>query len=131
LRQERGHPAALSLVGVAVLAGTIAVTAAHVAATSQRAVTGLYSPAGTAFPLNSAAPLVDLAPDDDETARDLKKRAADVKGAAVANLLTHVHFSLVLAPETRPVPPAHITSLGPRAPPHARNFDLWRPAWQA
>ena len=129
MRQERGHPAALSLAGVAVLAGALALATAHVAATTQPAAVGLSSPAGTVFPLYGAAPAVDLAPNDDETARELKKRVADVKGAAVANLPARVHFALVLAPEAQPVPPAHITfSLGPRAPPHARNFEFWRPA---
>jgi hypothetical protein len=130
LQQDRGHPAALSLLGVAVLAGAAAIATSYVAAPQAESIGPLLS-SGSLLPTFGPAP-VDLVPDDDETARELKNRVADANGTAVTSALAHLDFALAVAPKAQLVAPGRTTfSLGPRAPPHARNFDRRRPAWQA
>lgn len=114
------------------LAGIFAVVASHVAATPSGAPVVPFSPSGVLSPLFAAAPVVDLSPDDDETARELKDRTT-VDGAAPSNgRLADVHLFFADTPEAESAPTGRIAfSLGPRAPPRAHNFDLRRLAWQA
>jgi hypothetical protein len=133
LQQDRGHPAALYLHGAAVLAGIVAAVASHVVATASASVAAPLSPSGLLSPLLAAAPVVDLSPDDDETARELKDRAANADAGAASNgRLNTVRFFFAHIPEAEFAPAGRFAfSLGPRAPPRGRNVNLRRLAWQA
>ena len=132
MQQDRGLPAALWH-GIAMLAGILAVAASQVVATASASTGASPSPFSALLPLFAAAPVVDLSPDDDETARELKARFGTSDGAAVASeRLNDIHFFQATTPAASSEAAGTSTfSLGPRAPPPARNFDLRRLAWQA
>ncbi len=93
----------------------------------------MVSSTETLFPLLDAVPVVDLAPADDETARDLKNRlSSTADGAPAPTALARFRFSPAAAPAAGLVPSGRVSfSLRTHGPPRARTVDLRRMAWLA
>jgi hypothetical protein len=121
------------VLGLAVLTGLLVFCASHFGARTSTTVAAPLSPPRELLALLEDAPAVDLSPDDDETARDLKDRTTDTNAVTgPQGWVSDVRVFLASNSAAELMAAGRIArSLGPRAPPQAHKFDLRRLAWQA